>query len=151
MPGLDTQLLRDRTYFVAEWVGQIVSSGGWNSRGTLCGADAALDRQDAVLDLRRRAAKIRAIFVDPDWAGQWPGSRMLRHCELAAAAEGFAWVEMGSTLTGVPLYARRSYQEQHRFSIALGNGESLPVVFMTRPLPVERGAASPDASAWPRP
>ncbi len=133
--GLDTQLVRDGTYFLAETQhGAIAAAGGWSYRGTTCGADDAPHRSDVVLDARVHAAKIRAIFTHPDWARQGLGSRMLHHCEQAAYAAGFRRAEMGSTLTGAPVYAKHGYQEEYRFAIPLANGARLGVVFMTKTL-----------------
>src|SRR4051812_16348793 len=61
--GVDTQLIRDATYFVAELDGVIVASGGWSYRKTLFGSDGGPDRVPEALDLNVDAAKIRAIFV----------------------------------------------------------------------------------------
>ncbi len=132
--GVDTRLIEDGTYFVAEVSGELVASGGWGFRRTLCGADGAPERDNNRLDPAREYAKIRAIFVHPEWARQGLGSRMLAHCEAKAAAAGFRRFEMGSTLAGVPLYSRRGYLERGRFGIPLANGESLPVVRMTKDL-----------------
>ena len=136
--GVDSQLIGDGTYFIAEMDGALVASGGWSFRRTLCGADGAPDRDDNRLDPAHEFAKIRAIFVHPEWARRGLGSRMLAHCECAAAAAGFRRFEMGSTLAGVPLYSLKGYAERSRFLIALANGESLPVVRMTKDLSAEQ-------------
>ena len=130
--GLDTQLIADRTYFVAVSADAIVASGGWSYRTTLCGADDAPGRLDTLLDPVTDAAKIRAIFVDPQWARLGLGSRMLAHCEEAALAAGFTRFEMGSTLSGVPLYQLKGYVEDGRFRMPLGNGAQLEIVHMTK-------------------
>jgi GNAT superfamily N-acetyltransferase len=105
--GVDTRLIQDGTYFVAEAQdGEervIAGCGGWSKRKTLYGSDHCAGREDALLDPERDAAKIRAFFVHPGWARRGVGSRILQVCETAAAAAGFHRLEMGATLTGVPL------------------------------------------------
>ena len=135
--GLDTQLIRDRTYFVAE-VRQasktvIAGCGGWSKRKTLFGADAGPGREPELLDPKEDAAKVRAIFVHPDFARQGLGSLILATVEDAARASGFSRFEMGSTLTGVPLYRLKGYVEIERIAVPLKNGEALPVVKMVKP------------------
>jgi GNAT superfamily N-acetyltransferase len=88
----------------------------------------------ARLDPSADAAKIRAIFVDPCFARQGLGSLILARCEQAAAEAGFRRLEMGSTLTGVPLYRLRGYREDGRIEVPLRNGDALPVVRMSRNL-----------------
>ncbi len=132
--GLDSQLIADGTYFVAEVVGEMVASGGWSYRATLCGSDHLPGREPASLDPATDAAKIRAIFVHPAWARRGLGSLVLAHCERRAQEAGFRRLEMGSTLTGVPLYRLRGYQELERIAIPLPNGEALPVIRMTKSL-----------------
>src|SRR5271170_2770201 len=60
--GVDTQLLADQTYFVAEENGRIVGCGGWSYRSTLFGNDARAGRDSSTLDPSTQAAKIRAFF-----------------------------------------------------------------------------------------
>lgn len=136
--GLDTQLIRDRTYFVAEAMEQspkkvdLAGCGGWSKRKTLFGADRGPGREPELLDPAVDAAKVRAIFVHPDFARQGLGSLILAEVEAAAAATGFRRFEMGSTLTGVPLYRLKGYVEVEQIKVPLWNGEALPVVRMVK-------------------
>jgi N-acetylglutamate synthase-like GNAT family acetyltransferase len=130
--GLDSQLVTDGTYYVAEVAGEMVASGGWSYRATLCGSDGMTGREPASLDPATDAAKIRAIFVHPAWARRGLGTLMLEYCERRAREAGFTRLEMGSTLTGAPLYRLKGYEEQERIAIPLPNGEALPVIRMTK-------------------
>jgi GNAT superfamily N-acetyltransferase len=91
-------------------------------------------REPARLDPAKDAAKIRAIFVHPAWARKGLGTLMLEYCEQQAQEAGFLHLEMGSTLTGAPLYRLRGYEERERIAIPLPNGEALPVIRMTKSL-----------------
>jgi GNAT superfamily N-acetyltransferase len=137
--GVDTQLIHDQSYFIAETIdanGQvtIAGSGGWSFRKTLCGADDAPDRNPEPLNPETDAAKIRAIFVHPNHARCGLGSLILEYVEAAAYAAGFRQFEMGSTLTGYLLYLRKGYVEVSRSSIPLTNGEVLSIVRMIKVL-----------------
>jgi N-acetylglutamate synthase-like GNAT family acetyltransferase len=130
--GVDTQLIADGTYFVAEIDGQMVACGGWSKRKTLFGADHCAGREDALLDPAKDAAKIRAFFVHPNWARRGIGTQVLEACESAATSAGFDKFEMGATLTGVGLYKARGYREVEEISVPLENGESLAIVRMEK-------------------
>ena len=141
--GVDTQLISDGTYFVAEIsavtnvqetaeVPVIVGCGGWSKRKTLYGGDQWTAREAALLDPKNDAAKIRAFFIHPSWARRGIGSLILEACENAAVAAGFTRFEMGATLTGVPLYQARGYVGLENLEVPLGNGESLPIVRMEK-------------------
>jgi GNAT superfamily N-acetyltransferase len=130
--GLDTQLIEDGTYFVAEAEGEIAGCGGWSNRRTLFGSDHGPGRSAELLDPRTDAARIRAIFVHPRFARRGLGSLLLAHCEAAAQAAGFRRFQMGSTLTGQPLYALKGYRATERIEVPLPNGEVLPVITMTK-------------------
>jgi GNAT superfamily N-acetyltransferase len=136
--GVDTQLIEDGTYFVAEAeVGRsrvLAGCGGWSKRKTLYGSDHCAGREDALLDPNCEAAKIRAFFVHPAWVRRGVGSRILDVCEAAAVAAGFRRLEMGATLTGVPLYVARGYREGERRQVPLQPGLSLPIVHMEKQL-----------------
>jgi GNAT superfamily N-acetyltransferase len=129
--GVDTQLIDDRTYFVAEASG-LAGCGGWSKRKTLFGGDQCAGREDNLLDPATEYAKIRAFFVHPDWSRRGVGTQILQACENAALAAGFTRFEMGATLTGVKLYQARGYAEAEHLEVPLGNGASLPIVRMTK-------------------
>ena len=130
--GVDTQLIRDGTYYVVEADGQIVACGGWSRRKTLFGGDRLRGKDDAWLDPGTDAARIRAFFVDPRWARRGIGSSILKTCEDAAAAMGFKRLELASTLTGIPLYRTHGYREIAPIDVPLRYGQTLPVVRMSK-------------------
>jgi GNAT superfamily N-acetyltransferase len=136
--GVDSQLIADGTYFVAEIseadTGEIriVGCGGWSKRRTLYGGDQYSGREDSLLDPSRDAAKIRAFFVHPDCARQGIGTMILEACENAAAEAGFTRLEMGATLSGVPFYRARGYAKVENQSAPLSNGIVLPIVRMAK-------------------
>jgi GNAT superfamily N-acetyltransferase len=134
--GVDSQLIEDGTYFVAEdtSAGRTVTigCGGWSKRKTLYGGDQYTGREDSLLDPVQDAAKIRAFFVHPDWARRGIGSLILEACESAAVAAGFRRLEMGATLTGVAFYRAQGYIEVENQSVRLSNGESLSIVKMAK-------------------
>jgi GNAT superfamily N-acetyltransferase len=138
--GVDTQLISDQTYFVAEEMDELgaessrapvlVGCGGWSKRKTLYGGDQFAGREDSLLEPATDAAKIRAFFVHPAWARRGIGSMILEACEAAACAAGFRRLEMGATLTGVPFYRTKGYVELEAVEAPLGAGLTLPIVRM---------------------
>jgi GNAT superfamily N-acetyltransferase len=143
--GVDSQLIADGTYIVAEAHSSdtggesepelmIVGCGGWSKRKTLYGSDHWTGREDALLDPLHDAAKIRAFFIHPVWARRGVGSLILQACEDAARAAGFTRYEMGATLTGAKLFGAKGYVPVKPISIPLVNGESLPVIHMEKRL-----------------
>jgi GNAT superfamily N-acetyltransferase len=129
---VDKRLVEDGTYFIVEARGVMVGCGGWSKRKTPYGADHRPGREDALLDPKAEAAKIRAFFVHPEWARRGIGSMIMEECERAAAQAGFTRCEMGATLSGVPLYAKYGYKAVERVELPLANGETLPIVKMTK-------------------
>jgi GNAT superfamily N-acetyltransferase len=131
--GVDTQLIRDGTYFAVEVGSEIVACGGWSRRKTLFGGDQhAPTREPELLDSAIDAAKIRAFFVRPGWERRGIGNALIQVCEQAAIAEGFRRLEMGSTLTGVALYSAHGYRETERIEVPLEGGLTMTVVRMEK-------------------
>ncbi len=130
--GVDTALIADGSYLVAKIDGIVAGCGGWSRRATLFGADAWTSRNDELLNPAFDRAKIRALFVHPDYARRGVGSALLRACEDAARAADFSRFELGATLTGVRLFAAHGYTPREREDVALPNGGVLAIVVMTK-------------------
>jgi GNAT superfamily N-acetyltransferase len=132
--GVDTQLIRDGTYFVAEAGSDIVGCGGWSRRRTPFGSDNAPKKDDALLDPNLEPARIRAFFVRPGWTRQGIGSLIMAACEAAARTEGFRRLELVATLAGEPLYLAHEFTAVEPFEVALPNGAAIRVIRMAKDL-----------------
>jgi len=132
--GVDTQLIADKTYYVAEVDDQIVGCGGWSKRKTLYGGDQMKAEEDPLLDPKMDAGRIRAFFIQPNWARKGIGRRIIEACEEAAKADGFTRMELGATLPGEPLYAAMGYEVTDRFEIPMADGTTLPAAHMKKEL-----------------
>ena len=130
--GVDSALVDDGTYFVAEVDGLIAGCGGWSHRRTLYGGDQRKVGENLHLDPEIDAARIRAFFVSPDWARRGIGRCILEACATAAGAAGFATLELMATLPGVPMYAACGFTEVERVVDRLPDGTDLPFVRMRR-------------------
>jgi len=130
--GIDTQLITDQTYYVAQQDDEMVGCGGWSKRNTLYGGDQSKQAADPLLDPQRDAARIRAFFVHPEWARQGIGTRIIQQCETAAEQAGFRRLELASTLPGEPLYAALGYVAREHFVLPFPDGEQLPLIRMDK-------------------
>ncbi|WBS00263.1 GNAT family N-acetyltransferase [Pseudoduganella sp. SL102] len=130
--GVDTQLIRDGTYFVIERDGVPLACGGWSKRATLFGADRMKSGVDPLLDPATQPGRIRAFFVDPAAARQGLGTLLIRHCEAEAVRAGFTALEMAATLPGVPLYRSAGYQAVEEFALGLPGGVTVPLARMRK-------------------
>lgn len=131
--GLDTQLIEDGTYFVVEVSGAIAGCGGWSRRATLYGGDQTPGRNAVLLDPNRDPAKVRAMYTHPAHARRGIGRLILTLCETAARAEGFASVELMSTMSGEPLYLACGYEPVERIQDNRG-GVPVPLIRMRKKL-----------------
>src|ERR1041384_2194439 len=132
--GVDTDLIHDGTYYVAEVDGSAVGCGGWSKRRTLFGGDRFAARDSGYLDPSQEPAKIRAFFVHPAWARRGVAGAILETCEREAGAEGFRALELMATLPGVPFYAARGYEGAERVSYENDEGVTIEFVPMKKAL-----------------
>jgi GNAT superfamily N-acetyltransferase len=133
--GLDTQLVKDGTYFMIESAGRVAGCGGWSFRATLYGGDdSVVVREPARLDPATDAAKVRAMYTDPDFIRRGIGSRILGLCEDAAREAGFARVELMATAAGVPLYRSQGYESSEDQQFARIGDIEVPLLRMEKRL-----------------
>jgi GNAT superfamily N-acetyltransferase len=130
--GVDSQLIDDGTYFVAEDHGLVVACGGWSKRKTTYGSDAAKKGEDSLRNPATEPAMIRAFFVHPTYARKGIGRKFLEMCESAIKDAGFSKIEIIATLAGEPLYASAGYSVAERFDIPLKSGDTMAVVRMKK-------------------
>ena len=133
--GLDSQLIRDRTYLIVEEDGVIAGCGGWSFRATLYGGDQSIvAREPARLDPRKDAAKVRAMYTDPDFARRGVGRLLLSLCERAAREAGFRRTELMATMAGVPLYQGAGYERLEALESPEIDGVRVPLIRMGKDL-----------------
>lgn len=133
--GVDWQLVRDQTYFVAEADGHIVGAGGWSYRRTLAGAHGPDAAPAPPLNPPIDAARVRAFYVDPAVARAGIGRALLEKSEAAAFKAGFRRAELTSTLPAVPFYASAGYREIEAYDLPLPSGAVLRLKLMSKVLP----------------
>lgn len=135
--GLDTQLILDGTYFVAEVDEAPAGCGGWSARATLYGGDHSAGRDARLLDPAREPARVRAMYTDPGFARCGVGRAIIAACEEAALAAGFGATELMATLAGEPLYRSVGYVAVERVIDRVGDVE-VPLVRMRKQLKISR-------------
>lgn len=137
--GVDTDLIDDGTYFVAESEDELVGCGGWSRRRTLFGGDQFAARDASYLDPASEPAKIRAFFIHPGHARKGIAQAILTRSESEAARHGFRAIELMATLPGVKFYQACGYAEQGTYDLQLTNEVKLELVPMRKQLGREGG------------
>jgi GNAT superfamily N-acetyltransferase len=126
--GVDTALVADGTYFVAEAAGVMRGCGGWSKRRTLFGGDQYQSRDSALSNPAVDPAKIRAFFVDPRFARSGIGRALLARCEAEARAAGYKSADLISTLPGVSFYHACGYTSGEPRTFVVGDGIEIEFV-----------------------
>ena len=132
--GLDTQLVRDGTYYLVYGDHELAACGGWSYRATLFGSEAEGSRDARLLAPAHESARIRAFFVRPQFARQGIGSRLLAKCEQEARKAGFESLTLGATAMGRRLYATHGFVPGASNPYDLENGLTMEILTMTKSL-----------------
>ena len=122
---MDDQLIDEGTYYVGEIDGRVVASGGWSRIRANYVSGAAVDRT---------AAKIRSVFVHPDWARHGFGRLLMDRSEREAFVAGFNRVELNALLSGVPFYRALGYRTVRSIALDLPDGITFRGITMEKPL-----------------
>ena len=130
--GVDTTLIEDGTYFVAEISGTLAGCGGWSRRKTLFGGDQYSSRDTAYIDPAKDFAKIRAFFIHPDHARKGIARAILSRCEDEARAQGFHALELMATLPGIEFYKAMGFVEFGNFDLDMTDKVKLELVPMRK-------------------
>jgi GNAT superfamily N-acetyltransferase len=132
--GVDSTLIEDGTYFVAEQDGTLIGCGGWSKRKTLFGGDQFSHRDTAMIDPASEPSRIRAFFVHPEHARKGVARAILSICEREAKAHGFRALELLSTLPGIKFYEANGYSPMGDFDLELPGGVKVQFVPMRKHL-----------------
>jgi GNAT superfamily N-acetyltransferase len=130
--SVDRTILTDGTYFVMEAAGEMVACGGWSRRGKLYMGSHSAAEDARIIDPATEPARVRAMFVRPDWTRRGLGTRILEACQAAAKAEGFTSLALMATLPGVPLYERFGFRSREQTQILMPDGTSIASVLMDK-------------------
>ena len=131
--GIDTQLIKDGTYYVVLAGDAVAGCGGWSCRATLYGGDHTPGRDPELLDPAVDAARVRAMYTNPAYARRGVGQLILSLCEQAAKDAGFSRLELMGTMSGEPLYTRYGFVPIERLTDDRG-GVAVPLVKMGKPI-----------------
>ena len=129
---VDLVLLDDRTYYVIETDDEMIACGGWSRRDKLYTGSGDSSSDARLLDPTREPARVRAMFVRPDWTRRGLGRRILEECEDAARRDGFTQFILGATLPGVPLYSAFGFQPLDEIEVTMPDGVTLACVTMEK-------------------
>ncbi|MGI9289456.1 MAG: GNAT family N-acetyltransferase [Pseudomonadales bacterium] len=133
--GLDTQLIKDETFYLVFVGSTLAGCGSWSFRRTLFGSDTEQMHNADRLDPKVDAARIRAFFVHPHFARHGIGSLLLTCCEKAAQIAGFHSFTLAATLPGKRLYRTHGYMVTEAIERDVGGGLTMRGLLMTkRPL-----------------
>lgn len=145
LTAIDSIHVNEGNYFIVETASSsashsppnstlIIGCGGWSHRKTLHGSSDDTSRNPELLDPSTDPAKIRAMFVHPDWTEKGVASMLMKACEGAAQEAGFQTIELRASLQAVQFYERKGYTRVKKVNRELGDGEVLELEMMKRSL-----------------
>lgn len=118
----ENEMLTERSHNNEIIRNKIIGCGGWSYRKTLYGGSHTLnERDDMLLDPSCDAAKIRAMYTDPNYIRRGIGRLIIQICEEKAIEKRFTKYELMATMAGQPLYERCGYHVVEKVDAKVGN------------------------------
>jgi putative acetyltransferase len=114
-PEYRTDVLRSHLMLALSPTGEIIATTGW----------IAVPQEPST-------ARIRKVFVHPDWARRGLASRLVRDAELRAIEAGYSRMVVRANRNAVPLYRKLGYEPLREGVMTAPGGIELPVVFMEK-------------------
>lgn len=146
---VDEALLESGYLYLAETDSRLVGCGGWHPTAIAPISLESLYSDCGLAPPREQlSAKIRSVFVHPEWAGRGIGRRLMRHVEAEAVEAGYRHFEMLSSLPGAVLYQRLGYRARAMLTMPVGDDAALAMIHMEKvaagddPLGAERARAA---------
>ena len=130
--GVDSNLIEDGTYFVAESSDGLIGCGGWSRRKNLFGGDQYSARDAGYLDPQSEPARIRAFFIHPAHARKGIARAILSTCETEAQTHGFRALELMATLPGIAFYESCGFRKIGDYDLELTVDVKLELVPMRK-------------------
>ena len=130
--GIDTQLIRDKTYFCVKTEDTLVGCGGWSMRSTLYGGNHSKNRDKKLLDPKKDRGRIRAMYTHPEWIRKGVGSLVMNLGEEAAKNLGFKKCELMATQSGKLLYEAKGYKSIEDVLYKTKSGKTVPMIRMKK-------------------
>lgn len=129
----DRQLIEDKTYFVViTEAGAMVGCGGRSLRNKLYAGPSDAPHKGNQLNPLTDPARIRAMFIDPEYSGKGIGSLILNQSEKAAKSYGFSKGALGSTVSGLSFYMAKGWKKVSEEQALLPDGITIKVIQMEK-------------------
>ena len=132
--GLDTQLIKDESYFLIFKNTKLVGSGGYSNRKTLFGGNHTPNRSNDLLIPGKDSAKIRAMYTHPSHTRQGIGTYILSLVEGESKKLGFRKFELMATVSGILLFERKGYEVTEKIEYISKKGNKVPMYKMKKDL-----------------
>ena len=109
--GIDEQLIKDETYYVATADDMIIACGGWSRYEAMFNNTHPQQETDYHFMLPKSgSAKIRLMYVHPDFKRLGMASAILQRSITDAIFDGYQCLELTTTVTAVSFYERFGFE-----------------------------------------
>ncbi len=134
----EARMVRDGTLFVLELDAEIVACGGWSASEPQCVSGS---REDIGLD-EPGTAWVHSLHVDPGFARQGLGSRLMSLLEREIAARGYHAIKIAATLNAMPLCTVMGYRPLGLVHELVPGSEHVIGAIMAKPVAVRFAQAA---------